>query len=51
MVCNHEACCTLNHKGSSPAIEAEGALILWRRSVSRLGMSMWCVMVIPKSWI
>ncbi len=32
----HEALgCTLNHSGSSPAVEVEGALVLWRRLIAR----------------
>ena len=32
---SHTSDCTMNFEGSSPAIEAEGALILWSRSLER----------------
>ena len=31
----HTSDCTMNFEGSSPAMEAEGALILWSRSLER----------------
>ena len=34
----HELKCNANHKGSSPAMEVEGAKILWGRSVERLNL-------------
>ena len=34
----HEDRCTANHSGSSPAMERDGALILWGRSVERLNL-------------
>lgn len=34
----HKKRCTVNHKGSSPAMEMQGALVLWRRSVERLNL-------------
>ena len=32
---SHTSDCTMNFEGSSPAMEAEGALILWSRSLER----------------
>ena len=34
----HESVCTANFKGSSQAMEMEGALIMWRRSVEKHNM-------------
>ncbi len=34
----HESKCTINHSGSSVAMEVEGALKLWQRSVERLNL-------------
>lgn len=34
----HEPWCTVNHSGSSPAMEMEGAFVLWNRSVERLNL-------------
>ena len=34
----HEPKCSANHKGSSPAMEMEGAKVLWSRSVERLNL-------------
>ena len=34
----HKDRCSLNHVGSSPAMESEGVRRLWQRSVSRLGL-------------
>ena len=34
----HKDCCKLNHIGSSPSMEAAAAVILWKRSESRLNL-------------
>ncbi len=34
----HADYCAANHKGSSPAMEAKGALVLWKRSIARLNV-------------
>ena len=34
----HESECAINHTGSAPVMETEGALVLWRRSVEFLNL-------------
>ena len=34
----HKDSCSINHTGSSPAMEMEGAKVLWNRSVKRLNL-------------